>query len=943
MFHILVGLAAGFSAVAQPLFKDPDIREGKLSNGLTYYIRHNATVEGLADFYLALRVGSVLEDNDQRGLAHFLEHMAFNGSEHFPDGNTGSRSIHNWCERNGIKFGADLNASTSIERTLFNISNAPVSKAGVADTCLLILNDWSHALLLRDDEIDNERNVIHEEWRTRRSTMAVSRIIEEAMPIIYKGTKYADCLPIGSMEVVDNFQYDALRRFYRSWYRPDLQAVVVVGDVDVDSMEQKIRQMFSSIPMPADASPREYYPVADNDEMVIFSRADNEQPTLNLQLFMKRDASPRNQRDSREAFVDGYKSRLALFVVRQRLQQLTNVEHPLLVTASARDGIFYMTEEKDAFSLNLGLRLDNPKAGIDAAMEVVMKARRFGITEAEFEHAKMQFNVNLEHRVDNKNKTHNSEYVGKIISHFCSNAHLMSIEQEADLEHELMDNVTIEEVNETLRNIVFDDATGKNQVVLLYGPSQHNGKPYAMPSDSDVKQWILDAQRREYANDIVNSPVDRRFIKKLPKKGKIVDRSDFGNGYTKYVLSNGINVYARPSELEPNRLTIKMFREGGAALYPDEDVPSIQMLENVIARSGAADFDFLTLEKKRAGKALRVTPFFGQEEEGIEGVCAASDLKTWLEVAYLYVTQPRKDKDVYGSITERKHDVLVNRTASPKVVFNDSLRQALYVNPQRTEPLTLETLHKVSHDRIMDIYKERFSDMTGMSLIVTGDIRMDDFEDLICQYVASLPGRGRRSKIKTEGLRENYLNVRRGNNTTVFDYKQETPSALTQISYFADMPYTAANDMKAEVLAQILRTVYTETIREKLGGTYGVQVSSRGWSKPDPGMSLTVSFRCDPERYESLLPAVEQQLKLIADNGPTDILLKNVKEYEHKYFNRIVISNGWWEYVCYHMIADNIDYNAAYLDIVDSLTPQDIQQFCQQILASNNRVLVTMK
>lgn len=926
-----------------PLPKDPAIREGHLTNGMTYYIRHNAQTPGQADFYIAQRVGSILEEPDQRGLAHFLEHMAFNGSEHFTDGNGGKHSIRNWCEAHGIKFGADLNASTAVERTIYNIANAPVTKAGVADTCLLILNDWSHALLLRDNEIDQERGVIKEEWRTRRASMAVQRIMEESTPIIYKGSKYADCLPIGSMEVVDTFRYDALRRYYQKWYRPDLQAIIVVGDVNVDEMETKIKDRFSAIPAPGkDAAERIYYPVGDNEEMITFVKADDEQPTLNYSLYMKREAGPRAGRATREAFIDDYKSRLAMFVLRQRLSQLTKAEHPAVLSCSCRDGQFYLTDAKDAFTISAGLLPDNPKAGIDSVMAVVEKTRKYGVTEAELEHAKMQHNVNLEHRVDNRDKMRNNEYVSKIVNSFCDNQHLMNIDQEADLEHSLMDSITLADVNAALKDIIIspsEASKGKNQVLMVYGPTKWNGKAYTMPSDADLKAWTLAAQQREYADDNDYKAVDRTFMKKLPKKGKILARQDAGHGYTEYTLSNGIKVYGRASNLEPNRLTIKMFREGGQSLYPNEDIPSMRLLATVVNQSGAADFDYLTLEKKRAGKALRVTPFFTSEEEGIQGVCAASDFKTWLEVAYLYITQPRKDQKIFNSVMERQRSMLKNRNASPKVVFNDSLRAYLYSNADRSRPLTIENVDSVSMDRIYEIYHERFDNMAGMKLIVTGDIRMDEFEDMLCQYVASLPAK----KVKSEKQTPTYLDMKKGQHSVVFNHEQKTPSALTEIVYTADIPYTADNDLKADVLSQIMRAIYTETVREEKGGTYGVSVSEEGWKNPTDGISMTINFRCDPNRYEDLLPIIDEQLKKMASEGPSAEQLDKVKEYERKNYERAILTNGWWEYVCYHKQAEGIDFDADYINRVNALTPNDIRDFCKLMLKGGNRIQVTMK
>jgi len=916
---------------------DSCIRKGKLANGLTYYIRHNDQTPGQADFYIAQRVGSILEQPEQRGLAHFLEHMAFNGTRNFPDGNGGKHSVRNWCERNGIKFGADLNAYTSIDQTVYNISNAPVSKAGVTDTCLTILHDWAGSLLLKDNEIDQERGVIREEWRTRRSRMAAQRMMENAMPVIYAGSKYADCLPIGHIEVVDTFHYDTLRDYYQKWYRPDLQGIIVVGDIDVDQIEAKIRKLFSDNPMPIGAPQRTYYTVPDNKEMIVYTQADNEQPTLNFSLYMKHDAEQRQSRATREAFLSSYKSRLAMFILRQRLAKLSHEAQPRVMSANCRVGNFYVTTEKDAFALNLGLMPNNPQVGIDAAIEIVEKARRYGFTAAELEHAKVQHTVNIEHRLDNKNKTRNAEYAKNIVSNFCNNEPCMNIEYEAALEAEFSATVTLDDINKTMAEIV----DNQNQVCIVFGPTKYDGKPYTMPTSDQLKTWIESAQQREYTNDNTAQQVDPVFMKKLPKKGKILSKQATDNGYTEYVLSNGIKVSARQSDIEPNRLTINMFRLGGRSLYPDTDAPTLQFLNSVVKESGAADFDFLTLEKKRRGKALRVVPYIDAEEEGVKGVCVASDLKTWLQIMYLYLTNPRKDKAIFQNMITKQQSMLRNRNASPNVTYNDSLRIAVYGKRKRTQPLTAERMNEVNFDRIYQIYNERFSNLAGMHLIVTGDIRQDDFDDLLCQYVASLPGKRNSNNDCKPG--QYTLNIQKGQVTKVFHKQMITPSAQTNIVYSAPIAYTADTDLKLDVLSQIMRGVYTEKVREERGGTYGVSVEGQFWKYPTDGCSMTVSFRCDPDKYDELLPLIDLNLQRMATEGPTIEQLQKVKEYERKNYQRAVLTNGWWEYVRYHQLREGIDFNRNYLQKVDSLTTDDIRQFCRQLTAPGNRIQVTMK
>ena len=652
---------------------------------------------------------------------------------------------------------------------------------------------------------------------------------------------------------------------------------------------------------------------------------------------MKHDAEPRETRATREAFLGSYKSKLAMFILRQRLAQLSHEAQPRVMSASCRAGSYYVTTEKDAFALNIGLMPNNPQAGIDAAIEIVEKARRYGFTAAELEHAKVQHTVSIEHRLDNKNKTRNAEYAKNMVSNFCSDEPCMNIEYEAALEAEFSATVTLDDINQTMREMV----DNQNQVCIVFGPTQYDGKPYTMPSANEFKAWIEHAQQQEYTNDNTAKQVDPTFMKKLPKKGKILSKHVAANGYTEYLLSNGIKVSARQSDIEPNRLTINMFRMGGRSLYPDSDAPTLQFLGSVVKESGASDFDFLTLEKKRRGKALRVVPYIDAEEEGVRGVCVASDFKTWLQIMYLYLTNPRKDKAIFQNMIAKQQSMLRNRNASPNVTYNDSLRVAVYGQRKRTQPLTADRLNEVDFERMYQIYHERFSNLAGMNLIVTGDIREDDFEELLCQYVASLPGKKNSNRDCKPG--PYILDIQPGQVTKVFSKQKATPSAQTNIVYSAPIAYTADTDLKLDVLAQIMRSVYTEKVREEKGGTYGVSVDGQFWKYPTDGCSMTISFRCDPNKYDELLPIIDQQLQLMAAEGPSEEQLETIKEYERKNYQRAVLTNGWWEYVRYHELREGIDFDKDYLKKVDSLTTDDIRHFCKQLTAPGNRIQVTMK
>lgn len=933
----ILTLAAAVTASGRSLPVDSAVRKGVLPNGLTYFIRHNSQTPGQADFYLANKVGSIFEKPDQRGLAHFLEHLAFNGTKHFPGGNGADNSVRGWCERHGIKFGADLNAFTSVDRTVYNILNVPVSKSGVADTCLMIMRDWAGDMLLRADEIDAERGVVREEWRARRSRFASTRMMEEALPVIYAGAPYADCLPIGHIEVIDTFPPDRVREFYKDWYRPDLQAVVVVGDIDVDAIEKKIYSLFESLQTLSDAPSRVLPDVGNNESMIVYTQADAEQPTLNLSLYMKRDSDPAIEKSSFEEFAEEYKSKLALFILRQRLASLSQEARPRIMSASVRDNGFYITPAKEAFCVSIGLLPDNPQAGIDAVLEVLEKARMYGFTDSELEHAKIQHAVNIEHKVDIRNKTRNGEYVKYILNHYLDNAPLIDVLDESLVQAQLADSLTLNDVNLKAAQIIND----ANQVLIVFGPQKYDGNDYEMPSAEQFESWITQAQGRHYEDTNDNSPVDTNFMTDLPEKGTILRKRSASNGYTEYLLNNGINVSVRPSGLEPNRLTINMFRKGGMSFYPDDDIVTLRLLNNIVRESGAADFDYLTLEKKRRGKALRVEPYIDAEVEGVKGVCSASDLKTWLEVAHLYLTRPRLDSTIFVNHINKQKSLLKNRDANPNVAYKDSLRKAVYGESERVRPLGLDNIDKADLQRMYQIYNERFADLSGMNLIITGDVREDELEELLCQYVASLPGSGVTDS--TPEIGPNVVDLMPGKRNILFSKNMQTPSALTDIVYSTPIEFTADNDLRLDVLSQLLKAIFTEEIREEKGGSYGVSVNGSMWSIPSEGASLTVNFRCDPGRYDELIPLIDRALKRIAENGPSEAQLQKISEYELKNYERAVLTNGWWEYVRYNQLLNGVDFNEGYAQRVIDLNAADIQEIAAKLINSGNRIQVTMK
>ncbi len=915
-------------ATAQ-LPQDPTIRKGKLKNGMTYYIRHNAKEAGLADFYIAQRVGSILEEPRQRGLAHFLEHMAFNGTKNFP-GKGKKLGIVPWCETIGVKFGANLNAYTSIDQTVYHIGSAPLKREGIIDSCLLVLHDWSHYLLLEDAEIDKERGVIHEEWRTRRAGMAVQRLMEQAMPKVYKGTKYEDCLPIGSMDIVDNFPYQDLRDYYQKWYRPDLQAIIVVGDIDVDKMEKKIKKIFSPIPMPKNAAERIYYSVDDNDKMIIDIEKDKEQPIVLCHIYQKREATPDSEKNSEKYLRDNYIDGLISTMLNDRLVELRQQPVPPFQSATGRASTFFLSRTKDAFSLSISCKQDNILGGIISAVGVAERARQHGFTQSELDRAKkLRLNA-AERRQKMQGDYRNSHYVNVCVDNFLKGEPMLSVDFKLENTQKLDREVTLAEVNAAVKELITD----KNQVVIMYAPDKDG---FEIPSEQQIEQVILATQQQAYA-PYQEAQLASSLISELPKTGTIVSEKPYRHGFTEITLSNGMKVYAKKTDYEADAISLSMQADGGTSLYGDEDIPNFALISSGVTEGGVGQFDAVTLRKMLTGKSIRVSPSVGSRGQSISGSASLKDMETMFQLAYLYFTQPRKDTAAFAGLMNRQYAFLANRNASPKVDYNDSIRAILYGHHPRMEPVVQSTLEKVSYDRILQIYKERFSDAANFKAVIIGNYDEQQLRQMLCQYLATLPATNSHEQT-------NYNHVPQivgGEKVVKFSKPQATPLANVSIYLTADVPFTAQSDLELDFLKRCLSIAYTDSVREEKGGTYGVSVNFELDKDDKPNATMKISYNADPSRYSELNPIVYQQLKNIANNGPAATSMQKVKEYLIKQYAQAAITNDYWSYIIWHELDDDVDFDRDYCRMVNDMTAANVQRMAQQLLAAKRCIEVTM-
>ena len=932
MKHFLTIVALFFAcniyAQQGKIDNDNTIRKGILPNGMTYYIRHNAQTKGVADFYIAQKVGSILEEKRQRGLAHFLEHMAFNGTKHFP-GNTLQPGIVAWCESVGIKFGANLNAYTSVDQTVYNISAAPITREGVIDSCLLILNDWSHELLLTDKEIDKERGVIEEEWRTRRSGMAMQRLSEQAMPVIYAGTKYSDCMPIGNIDIVRTFPYNDLRDYYSKWYRPDLQAIIVVGDINEDKIEEKIKKLFAKIPLPQNPAHRIYYPIGNNEKMILYTATDKEQPTVNFTLYMKRDVTPKQERNTIQNYADDYKTNILRMAINDRLEELSRTKNAPFISASVRSGNFFLASTKDAFELSGVLKEGKAIEAIQLLVGEVERARANGITIDELKRGKAEMLSYAENDYNDRSNRRNGEFVEQCVQNFLEETPIIEPEKELEIVRKLDKTVTIDDVNALAKTII----TNQNQVVTMFGPDKNTFK---MPTNSSIENAILKAQKQHYTPYKTQNTLTERLITKLPKPGSIISERTYKYGYTEFTLSNGLKVYVRPTNFEPDEVNLKLFSLGGKNIYPDSEMPNLTYLMAGATIGGVAQYNDLTLEKMLAGKTATVTPFIDNDTRGMAGTSNVKDTKTLLELVYLYFTQPRKDPQAFKNLMEQQQEFLTNAHVNPMLAYNDTLHKVAYAT-NRMASMDKEQLKRVNYNRIMHIYKELFANAANFKLILTGNININKLRPLLCQYIATLPSNNTKETIGTYEPK-----LVDGKKTYIFHKKQTTPTAITTIVIKGKMEYNNRNELLMDAIGQLLRIVYTEKVREDKGGTYSVQASGDLQHHPNDEALLRIAFQTDPQKYNDLIPIVYKELEKMATEGPSQQDLDKVKAYELKVYNQVLRMNNYWEYVLYTDLYNGIDVDTNFRYIVENMTCDDIRTTLRNLLNQNNCIEVTM-
>ncbi len=900
---------------------DPKVRAGVLPNGVHYFIRANKIPDNRGEFYIANNIGAILEDDDQNGLAHFTEHMSFDGTEHFP-----KKGILDYLAKIGVKFGTNVNASTGLEQIVFNMSNVPLKREGVIDSALMILRDWSHYVTFEDHQIDMERGVILEEWRMYGS--AEERMNNILAPIIYKGSKYAKRNVIGDTAVLKHFKHETLRNFYHKWYRPDLQAIIVVGDFDVNAVEGKIKKLFSAIPKAENPAAKESYPVPDNEEPLIGTAKDKEATSTIVEVSYKHDITKESDKNlgyMRLQLVRGLISNM----FGKRMSELSRKENPPFISGS---GFYHgFTRTKDAFT---GSAQAANNEGLNALMALLIemeRMKRFGFTQGEFERAKADLLKNYESRYMDRDKRKNRELVNPNVSYFLTNNPNPGIEFEYNFAKAMIPGITLDELNAETKKYVTDN----NMVITITGPDKEG---ITLPTETEIKK-VLAKYNKAKIEPYVDQFTGKKLINTEPVAGKVVTTSvNKVLGTTEWVLSNGMKIVFRPSDIKEDELFLSGYREGGISLLKQEDIPSAMVLGEAISQMGLGSFSTTDIEKLMSGKRINLRLSITEERDILSGRLSPNDLETALQMIYLYFTQPRWDATDYKTWIDKMKANYINAESEPRKAFRDTIAFVMASHNPRVIPMSYKMLDKVSLEKLKAVYKDRFSDPGNFTFEFAGKIDPEKVKPLFEKYLASLP-----SVKRTQAYRDNGIRPPKGNVKRDFHHESKTPRTLVYVNYSGLADFSTDGRILGAAMRHVLELRYIESIRMEESGAYTIRVQYNLNKYPVPGFNMIISFETDPVKADKLISIVYREIKKMVDNGPSEADLQKAKEYFLKQRPEDMKENSWWQGRMDDYYFYNLDYLTDYEAKVKALNVQSVHDYAKKVLTQGNVVQVVMR
>lgn len=933
MFRKLISLTAVAAALTasalNPLPQDPDVRIGTLPNGLKYYIRHNGKPAGRADFFIAMNVGSVNEEDNQRGLAHFLEHMAFNGSKHFP-----GNSLISYLESIGVKFGANLNAYTSTDETVYNICEVPATRQSSLDSCLLILRDWSGDLTLDPKEIDAERGVIKGEWR-QRNGQATTRLLEKALPEVYPGSIYGHRMPIGLMSVVDNFRPDELRDYYSKWYHPANQCVIVVGDVDPDLIEERIRSLWADCTPAANAALSKPVPVPFNTAPIATVQTDPEQSSTNLQIYLKHDDLPDSLSNTIEELRRDAIGSLVSTMLAERLTEIENADNSPVSRLAVGDVKFLLSRSQPAMVVRAPSKNGRATDAVRAIATEFKRAAAHGFLDTELQRAKIDLRADADNDYTGRSSVTNTDYARAYVRHYIDGGALPSAVQKYKMLKGVIRSITLQQVNDYMRSLVAPDAAGT--VIIAYVPQSDTLTSDAL---ADAFTSVKEQDLAAWEDKTVNGPL----IPEKPVAGSITAEDPLPQfDATLWTLSNGIRVFLRPSDKNPNSIIIQGYSPGGfSQSYDPAFGPDYKMTNDALAVSAFGPYTSEQLRRLLVGKSVRSAVTVDNMEETVGATATPASLNEAMQMIYLRSTGARRDDRAFNTLMDNTRTRLSGQTANPTFAMGDSIHAYVYNHHPLGAKLTAEGCDKVDYGHILDIYRDRFSDMSDFTFFITGNFSPDSIRPLVETYIASLPGAGRMERPRDIGY-----GYAKGRNRHRFTQPMANPQTIAYTFYNTPCDYNLTNVITGHALGQIAQSKLLADLRENRGWTYGIKSHigiGAGLNGSDlANMIMPVYIRVAPENADSTFDIVARTVESLADPANiSDEELAKVKNYMAKNYADNIDDNVYWLTVMHMYDKFGRDMHSGYLDILNSLTAADLAAFARTYLLTANCIQLEM-
>lgn len=922
LFLLVISAAAQQSFdLSNPIPVDPDVSKGVLENGMTYYVRANDEPRNRSELMLVVNVGSVNEDDDQQGLAHFLEHMAFNGTETFP-----KNELISYFESIGMEFGPEINAYTSFDETVYMLK-VPLDSALYLEKGIQVLYDWASQITLSEEEIDKERGVIREEWRGGRN--AQFRMQQEWLPVLLHESKYAERLPIGEIEIIENFQPDVLRRFYENWYRPDLQAVIVVGDFNQEEMVQKIKDKFSTLPVAENPRELKEHPIPPHEETMVSIATDKEAQYPVAYVFNKH---PLKISESVGDYRESIKHGLYNSMINSRLSELTQkADPPFIMGQSSYTELFGPMSVYQSAAVCHNGRIEE---GLKAVLLENERVKQFGFTESELERNKKSLMNRIEKAYKERDKQKSINYAEEYKRNFLMTKEpIPGIEKEYEYFQAFLPDITLDEVNRLADEWIMEE----NRVVVVTAPEIEGMN---VPTEDEVLNLLQEVEQTElepYDDAVADLPL----ISDEPWASPVVEEEALENvEATEWILQNGAKVVIKPTNFKEDEILFNAWSPGGSSLYDKEDAISADFAATIMSMSGIAGFDNITLEKMMAGEVFSLTPYISELREGFNGSSTVEDLEVMLQMVYLYFTQPRFDETSFQAYMTRMEGVLQNRTASPEAVFQDTLQTVLANYHDRARPMSADLLKEAEFNRIRDIGMERFRNAADFTFFFVGNIHPDTLKPLVEKYIGGIPYMDEKEDWRNLGIDPPKGIVQK----TV--KKGQEDKSIQYIVFHGDFDYSSENAIELDAVGRILSTRLLEEIREERSGVYSIGANPSSSKYPDQEYKVYISYGTDPEKLEELKQAVFDEIRYFIENGPSEEELSKAKEKMLRERELALRENRFWLNILsntYYLKDGDFSEFGQFENIVHSLTEDQVQEAFKRYFNFENYISVALR